>query len=106
MDYFIHLEEDREEGDLNFVDYYSSREHCHQRLKYFVRNALRSAGEMPKPFFHRTVVKGLLALYLSDPKIKKQQCGNKASSLLAATGEKDTFYLYHLCLLLRKAGLL
>ncbi len=105
LDYFIDQEEDRKEGDLNFVFYYSGSEQCYQRLLFFIENALQRAGELSNPTFHRMVVKGLLILYLSDPKIKNQKLESIAHGLLSATGEKDIFYLYRLCRSLRNRGL-
>ncbi|RJX27438.1 MAG: tetraprenyl-beta-curcumene synthase family protein [Dethiobacter sp.] len=106
LDYFIDQEEDRREEDLNFVSYYSSREHCCERLFFFIENSLQRAGELSDSTFHRTVVKSLLALYFSDPKIKRQKLEKTARDLLSATGEKDIFFMYHLCRLLRKSSLL
>lgn len=104
LDYFIDQKEDKKEGDLNFIFYYSDPEQCYQRLIFFIKNALQNARKLDNPTFHCTVVKGLLALYLSDPKIKEQKLEKVAHSLLSAAGEKDIFYMYHLCRLLRKSG--
>jgi tetraprenyl-beta-curcumene synthase len=106
LDYFIDQEEDRREKDLNFVFYYDNQEQCLQRMVFFIENALQRTETLADAYFHRTVVKGLLALYLSDPKIKEQKMQKLAHRLLAATGEQDTFHLYRLCLLLRKSRLL
>lgn len=104
LDYFIDQEEDRKEGDLNFVFYYKNQEHCFQRLVFFLDNALQRVEQLPDPSFHRTIIKGLLSLYLSDPKIKRQGLRSLALELLHSTGEKDTLYIYSLCRLLRTAG--
>lgn len=104
LDYFIDQEEDRQEGDLNFVIYYKNQEHCFQRLVFFLENALQRTRQLPDSTFHHTVIKGLLALYLSDPKIKKQELQPIAHKLLGAAGGKDTLLMYHLCRLLRATG--
>ncbi len=104
LDYFIDQEEDKKEGDLNFVFYYKNQEHCFQRLVFFLDNALQRTRQLPDSTFHHTVIKGLLALYLSDPKIKKQGLQATAHKLLGAAGGKDTLLMYRLCLLLRAAG--
>ncbi|MDO9534689.1 MAG: tetraprenyl-beta-curcumene synthase family protein [Bacillota bacterium] len=106
LDYFIDQAEDRREGDLNFIFYYENEEQCYERLIFFVRNALERTENLVNSVFHRTVVKGLLALYLSDPKIKDQKLDDFAYSLLHATGEKDTFNMYRICRLLRQSGIL
>ncbi len=104
LDYYIDQAEDRLSGDLNFVSYYEDSVHCLERIQFFIRQALHLAGGLPHAFFHRSIIKGLLALYLSDPKIREQGLEAEAHSLLKATGEKDTFTLFHVCRLLRSTG--
>lgn len=106
LDYFIDQEEDRREKDLNFVSFYRDKEQCLCRMEKFVKKALAQARKMPQPLFHCTIVKGLLALYLSDPKIISQDLEKSAFRLLAATGERDTFAMLHTCRLLRSKGLI
>jgi len=106
LDYFIDQEEDRREKDLNFVSFYRDMEQCLGRMEKFVKMALIQAKKMPHPIFHCTIVKGLLALYLSDPKIISQNLEKSAFRLLAATGERDIFAMLHACRLLRKRRLI
>lgn len=101
LDYLIDQEEDRQGGDLNFVSYYRDAEECRDRLKLFVRRALEGVSTLPHPAFHRTVVKGLLALYLSDPKVKKQGLQWLARDLIRTAG-RDTLLLYQMCRMLRR----
>lgn len=87
LDYFIDQEEDRAGGDLNFVTYYGSHEKALPALCTFARRSLESAGDLQvNPHLHRAVVRGLLAMYLSDPKIRKQGSAKLAKKLLAAGG--------------------
>lgn len=102
LDYFIDQEEDRRGGDLNFIRYYRDRRQCEDRLLVFARRALESVSGLPRPHFHRTVVKGLLALYLSDPKVRRQNLDRAARELIHACG-RDTVALFRLCGLLRRA---
>ena len=104
LDYYIDQAEDRLTGDLNFVAYYEDSEHCLERIRFFIRQALLRTKGMPHAFFHRSIIKGLPAFYLSDPKIQKQGLEAQAHTLLRATGERDTFTLYHICCLLRRGG--
>lgn len=104
LDYFIDQAEDKSTGDLNFVSYYKNQEHCLERMRFFIREALQRTDGLPDAFFHRTIIKGLLALYLSDPKVQEQGLKEGAHSLLKATGEKDTYTLFHTCCLLRRTG--
>lgn len=106
LDYFIDQEEDQREDDLNFISFYPGKEQCLDRMEKFVKKALDQAGKMPDPVFHRTLVKGLLALYLSDPKILSQGLYKSACRLLAATGEKDAYLMFYACRLLRERKLI
>lgn len=106
LDYYIDQAEDRREGDLNFVFYYENEEQCLQRLHFFIRQALERAAKAPDAHFHSTIIKGLLAVYLSDPKIREQGLERQARSLLETAGERDTYTFYHTCRLLRRSGLL
>lgn len=106
LDYMIDQEEDRVGGDLNFVACYPASTYGVERLKLFVDRALEQAGCLNNAAFHRTAVKGLLALYLSDPKIKKQGLDNTSNALLSSTKEKDIFLLRSLCQGLRKRGMI
>lgn len=101
LDYFIDQQEDREGGDLNFTFYYADNADMLSRLEYFVRQAHQQAACLDEPAFAKTVVEGLLALYLSDPKIKSQGYQQMARSLLTQSG-RSTFGLLHLCSIVRK----
>lgn len=68
LDYLIDLEEDREGGDLNFVAQYPSRERAYVRIQWLAGRALEAVQTLPAARFHRLVVQGLVAMYLSDPK--------------------------------------
>lgn len=100
LDYFIDVAEDKANGDLNFVDYYYNEEETLSRLTYFTQQALQEARSLPEPRFHKTVVQGLLAMYLSDPKTNfpKEQSIKKA---LLKTAGNYTNFMYLLCKLLR-----
>ncbi len=102
----VDQEEDRREGDLNFVTCYQDQEQGLERLKLFVHTALNRAGELDNPVFHQTAVKGLLALYLSDPKIKSQGLHNASRTLLATAKKSDVFSLHCLCQGLRKVSII
>lgn len=100
LDYYIDQYEDRVGGDLNFVFYYSDPTSVPQRLGYFVRQAIEQAQNLPDPEFHTTIVKGLPALYLSDPKVKQQGLDSAARYLITQAGS-GTHKLYRLCRALR-----
>lgn len=100
LDYFIDGKEDEENGDLNFVAYYKNETETLLRLTYFTQQSLHAAQTLPQPCFHKTVVQGLLAMYLSDPKTNfpKEKIIKKA--LLKTAGNYTTF-IYLLCKVLR-----
>ncbi|MEO3944175.1 tetraprenyl-beta-curcumene synthase family protein [Gorillibacterium sp. CAU 1737] len=72
LDYLIDQEEDREGGDLNFCFYYGSREETVRRVTYIVEEARKAIAGLPGPRFHQMIIEGLIALYLSDPKVSGQ----------------------------------
>lgn len=82
LDYLIDQEEDRVGGDLNFCSYYADQEQLNDRLLRMVRAARHAADRLPFARFHRMIVEGLIALYLSDPKVRGQQNVRRTARLL------------------------
>ncbi len=72
LDYFIDQEEDRRAGDLNFCSYYRDPREMVTRLSHFYRRADLSVSTLPHARFHRLVNKGLLAVYCTDAKVRRQ----------------------------------
>nr|WP_052339709.1 tetraprenyl-beta-curcumene synthase family protein [Gorillibacterium massiliense] len=72
LDYLIDQEEDRIGGDLNFCFYYQNRTETVERIAAIVMEARKAVTRLPAPQFHRMIIEGLLALYLSDPKVREQ----------------------------------
>lgn len=100
LDYFIDEAEDKASGDLNFVSYYHDDEETLSRLTCFTKQALQETTTLPEPYFHKTVVQGLLAMYLSDPKTNFPKEKSIKKSLLKTAGHYTNF-MYLLCKLLR-----
>lgn len=73
LDYLIDQEEDRVGGDLNFCNYYESQEQAIERIVFVINEARTRVADLSAPGFHRMIIEGLIALYLSDPKVKSQQ---------------------------------
>lgn len=74
LDYLIDLDEDKREGDFNFVACYASPLEAHQRIREFARQSWQKVESLPMGGrIHRDVVKGLLGMYLSDEKVGLQQ---------------------------------
>lgn len=101
LDYFIDQEEDRVGGDLNFTFYYPENEVMIHRLKTFIREAHTQASHLPNPSFARTVIEGLLAMYFSDKKVKKQGFGQMTRELINESG-RGALHTYYICSLVRK----
>lgn len=105
LDYFIDQAEDRQEGDLNFIFYYRDQQEAEERLGYFLRNALDYASALQQPDFHRAVIKGLLALYLSDEKTQSPLLKGSVRALLGQSGKSCNF-LYFICRILRRSKII
>lgn len=73
LDYLIDQEEDKLGGDLNFCNYFSSQEEMIQRIEWIVAQARAEVKALPHGKVHRLIIEGLLALYLSDPKVSNQE---------------------------------
>jgi tetraprenyl-beta-curcumene synthase len=73
LDYLIDQEEDRAGGDLNFCFYYEDPAETVDRLTFFAEQARAKVAELEGAPFHRMIIEGLIALYLSDPKVRDQQ---------------------------------
>lgn len=72
LDYLIDQEEDRAGGDLNFCGYYEDGETTARQIADIAERARRDIVRLDHPRFHRMIIEGLLALYLSDPKVREQ----------------------------------
>jgi tetraprenyl-beta-curcumene synthase len=73
LDYLIDQEEDVLGGDLNFCSYYKNLDLTVERIAMIVLEARDKTNRLEHPAFHRMIIEGLLALYLSDPKVSKQR---------------------------------
>ncbi|MHB8109314.1 MAG: tetraprenyl-beta-curcumene synthase family protein [Syntrophorhabdaceae bacterium] len=105
LDYIIDQEEDRIGGDLNFISYYISPDEITERLELFIERSLQKCRDYPHPLFLRTVIQGLLGMYLSDPKVCMQGFDRTARKLMAMSGN-FTSGCFNFCLALRKLGYL
>lgn len=82
LDYLIDQAEDEAGGDLNFCSYFGSQQMLDERLQRMVQAARQAAASLPESAFHRMIVEGLVALYLSDPKVKGQRQVRQTARLL------------------------
>lgn len=72
LDYLIDQEEDIAGGDLNFCNYYDGLDSTAKRIVWIVERARMDIEGTEHSSFHRMIIEGLLALYLSDPKVNHQ----------------------------------
>lgn len=101
LDYFIDADEDIEGGDFTFIGYYNDSTECTARLSFFVKQSLLHCKKLNNPDFHITIIRGLLALYLSDPKVGSEINRQKSRTIIKQGGGRAQ--LYHcICRLLRK----
>ena len=105
LDYFIDQEEDTQNNDLNFIFYYKNEQETASRLRLFYNQALQHAQKTQHSFFAKTIVQGLIALYLSDPKIKTPTQQYVKRELLHHAGI-HTNLLYRLCKFLREKNII
>lgn len=101
LDYLIDQEEDKKFGDLNFVGYYGSTKQAVKALSKFINASFEKVRNLPNPWFHEAVIKGLLAMYLSDPKVEAFGLSNAAKQLTFCGGA-STELLRVVCRLIRK----
>lgn len=94
LDYLIDQEEDREEGDLNFCFYYENEEKLFDRLKHFVAEADKHTEKLPHKRFHRLINRGLLGIYLSDDKVRKQRNVKKLAKNIIKAGGVISYFFY------------
>jgi tetraprenyl-beta-curcumene synthase len=94
LDYLIDQEEDRIGGDLNFCFYYENEEKLFKRLKHFVLEADRHTELLPHKNFHRLINRGLLGIYLSDEKVRKQKNVRRLAREVIKTGGLTSYFFY------------
>jgi len=73
LDYLIDMEEDRIGGDLNFCEYFEDAKRTAERIGWIAERARERVRDIDDRRFHGMIVEGLLALYLSDPKVSRQR---------------------------------
>jgi tetraprenyl-beta-curcumene synthase len=101
LDYLIDEKEDLIADDLNFVSYYSNDNIKKERFIWFLNQCQNKVKHLPNSFFHTTVLEGLLALYLSDPKSLDHTINPICKSLLK-NSSYTTSTLHTICKWLRR----
>jgi tetraprenyl-beta-curcumene synthase len=94
LDYLIDQDEDRVGGDLNFCFYYEDGETTARQIAGIAERARRDIVRLEHPQFHRMIIEGLLALYLSDPKVRKQKQVRQVSRELMRKSPLMRFFFW------------
>lgn len=101
LDYLIDLEEDAAAKDFNFVACYANARFAKSRIHHFAKESVKRARHIGMDgYIHRFVVKGLLAMYFSDNKVRRQRDVRHARRMLVRFGP-TTWLFYWATLLYR-----
>jgi tetraprenyl-beta-curcumene synthase len=95
LDYLIDQEEDIRENDLNFVSFYSDQKHAYRRINSILSESVKKARALPQSSFHIAVIEGLLALYLTDPKVEQTGLQSFSLGLISSTGWRGRLAYYY-----------
>jgi len=102
LDYFVDQEEDRLAGDLNFCSFYENSDTMVQRLVAVFKEADRAVAQLPHERFHRMVCHGLLAIYLSDRKVDRQERMREMALRIMKEGRGATLLFFLTCWVRRR----
>ncbi len=94
LDYFIDQQEDIEGGDLNFCFYYKNQDELFERMSHFVSKAEEYLDLLPHKNFHKLIHRGLLALYLSDDKVKEKKETEQLAKKMVKLGGRQSRFFY------------
>ena len=102
MDYFVDQEEDRLAGDLNFCSFYENADVTVERLVRVFKEADRAVSHLPHRAFHRMVCHGLLAIYLADRKVDRQEKMRQMAIRIMKEGRGATALFFITCWVRRR----
>ncbi len=102
LDYFVDQEEDRLADDLNFCSFYEDSDTMVKRLVHVFKESDRAVAELPHAAFHRMVCHGLLAIYLSDRKVDRQERMRQMAVRIMKEGRGATLLFFLTCWVRRR----
>lgn len=105
LEAYIEARQDMQTGRLNFTHLYRNLKQCEERIVFFAEKAVENCKGLKYSDFHLNVVKGLLALYLSDPRAFFGM-SRLASRNILAKGPPQTELYWQLCKFLRHVAIL
>jgi len=95
LDYLIDLEEDKEDGELNFFSYYNNLEVGVNELLKMYREAQRAVLALPEKKFHQAINDGLFALYLAEGVKNNPDLNAIQKQIMKNLGFRARFLFYH-----------
>lgn len=84
LDSFIDQQEDRDHGELNWIDCYPSFDAFAIRARELARRAKRGFSTLPMPRAHTFALRIMVLFYLTHPKVYEQNLVHEAMALLDA----------------------
>lgn len=102
LDYLIDQEEDIAGGDLNFCKYYENEDVAVERIDVIADHARKATAHLNEPSFHRMIIEGLLALYLSDAKVRKQRAVKHVAKRLMRNSPLSRLFFWVSSMWIRK----
>lgn len=101
--HFINANKDAQHNTLNLTFCYKNLKVCEERIFFFIEKALESCNSLKYPEFHSTIVKGIIAMYLSEPEAYHGMNRLASTNIMKKAGLKTRLY-YNLCKFLRLSG--
>ena len=95
LDYLIDLEEDLEDGELNFFAYYPDVDDGIKKILNVYQEAQKKVEILPNKSFHQTINDGLLALYLAEGIRKNPMLSDVKKQVMRQVGFRARFLFYH-----------
>lgn len=92
LDSFVKSQEDLLMRNINYTFYYDNLKKCEDRLCTFLDRSLKCCDTIKYGGFHKTIIKDLLAMYLSDSKAFFGMNRLASMSLIKNGGEKTVLY--------------
>lgn len=96
LHYHHQILEDPTSESTNFTYYYGNLKECEERINFFINNSFEMYAQLNIPVFHISIIKWLLALFLSHPKAQFGLNRIASQNLLKERGKS----YYRLCRLL------
>lgn len=95
LDYVIDLQEDIEDGELNFFSYYTDIDEGVDQLLLLYKHVQQEVARLPEKEFHQTINDGLFALYLAEGIRKNPKLKALEKKMVKNLGLRARFLFHH-----------